>query len=479
MLAVHLGRHVGADDETLRDTYWGALLRFLGCTAFSHEESGFGAGDDYTVKRAMASVEFAPKATGLGHIITTVGSTGAIGPRVRGVAKLLTDPGAPTRHAEAACDAGLQLGERLGMDPGVLRVLDEAFEHWDGHGHPSGRTGESLAQATRLIQVADAAERGFRVGGSSGAIGTVRSRAGKALDPDLAGAFLDASAEMICELEPVSVWETLLDSEPGEPLRVHPARVDLVAEAFARFADLKSVWTLGHSVDVAALAAAAAVEDGLDAADVQLVRRAALLHDIGRTAVSNRVWDKPARLDRAELELVKLHAYQTERILSVAPALEDVVRVAGGTHERQDGSGYPKSLRAGRHERFSTLVAAADVLVALVSDRPHRAAVSTAEAADTMAAEVRDGRLERAATEAVLAASDLGLARRLPNPGELSDREVDVLRLVARGATNKDVGRDLGITAKTVAHHVAHVYDKLGVRSRAGAALYAADHGLV
>lgn len=358
-------------------------------------------------------------------------------------------------------------------------MLEEAFERWDARGLPDRRDGATLSVPTRVVQVADAAERGFRGAGALGAIATVAEQSGRALDPALCDAFCTEAATLIEVLEAPSVWEELIDAEPGPVMRVSPARLDDVAASFGQFADLKSVWTLGHSIDVASLCEQAAAQMGLDAHEQAVVRRAGWLHDIGRTSVSNRVWDKPAALDHAERELVKLHAYQSERILSVAPGFREERAVAAAAHERCDSGGYPKGVASSALGTPARILAAADVLVALGSARPHRASFSIAQATDLLAGEVQCGHLDRNAVEAVLAAAGLESRSRLANPAGLTEREVEVLGALARGGTNKDIARELGITAKTVAHHVGHIYDKVGVRSRAGVALFAVDHGLL
>jgi DNA-binding CsgD family transcriptional regulator len=184
-------------------------------------------------------------------------------------------------------------------------------------------------------------------------------------------------------------------------------------------------------------------------------------------------------LNAAELEQVRLHAYQTERLLARSPVLGSVAALAGGVHERCDGSGYPKGLKSGQLDAPARLLAVCDVFYALLAKRPYRPAYSVEAAAALLAEEAGRGALDTAAVRHVLDAADATPRRLLSAwPGGLSDREVEVLRLVARGRTNKDVARVLGISARTVQHHVAHIYTKIGVTSRAGAALFSAERGL-
>jgi putative nucleotidyltransferase with HDIG domain len=250
-----------------------------------------------------------------------------------------------------------------------------------------------------------------------------------------------------------------------------------VAEAFAHFVDIKSPFTLGHSTGVARLVSAAAEALGLP--DRDGLRIAALLHDLGRVSVPNGIWDKPGKLNPAEWERVRLHAYQTERILSQTPLLAGHAQLAGQHHERADGSGYHRGVS--QLSRAARLLAAADAYHAMTEERAHRPAHPPAAAAKILVEEARAGRHDREAVEAVLAAARHGAAARVRGgwPAQLSDREVEVLCLLARGLSNKQIGARLFISARTVQHHVAHIYEKTGVSTRAAAALYAVENELM
>jgi HD-GYP domain-containing protein (c-di-GMP phosphodiesterase class II)/DNA-binding CsgD family transcriptional regulator len=384
-------------------------------------------------------------------------------------------------HDAAQCDAGERLAGLLPVSPGARVVVTDAFERWDGHGGPAGKQGEELALVARLVEVAYVAELFRCRQGRGGAVAELRARAGAHLDPSLVARFLDGVAERFDLVDDArrSVWETLLASEPEPWARVSPSQVDGAALAFARFADLKSTFFTGHSEAVASLAVAAGASLGLDAARLDRVRRAALLHDVGRTAIPTGTWDLPRGLSGPEFDRVRFHAWETQRILAATPLLAPLAGVASGAHERSDGTGYHRGLDAAALDAEVRLLAAADVACALREERPHRPALPPEAATDVLRDEVEQGRLDRRAVAAVLEASGAGPMIALSWPTGLTDREVDVLRLVATGATNKDVARALGITAKTVAHHVAHIYDKTGCRSRAGVTLFALEHGLV
>jgi putative nucleotidyltransferase with HDIG domain len=255
---------------------------------------------------------------------------------------------------------------------------------------------------------------------------------------------------------------------------VEAGRILEVAEAFADMADLKSTFTLGHSSQVAAFAAGAAERLGLP--DPDRVRVAALLHDLGRMAVSTGVWEKPGPLSTTEWEQVRLHAYQTERILVRSAALEPLARVAAMHHERQDGSGYHRGASAAETPREARVVAAADAYQAMTQRRPYRAAMRPDEAADTLSSDV--GRFDPECVQAVLeAAGRPPPSARATWPEGLTGREVEVLRLVASGTSNRGIAQALVISPRTAEHHVQHIYGKIGVSTRAAAAMFAMQHG--
>jgi HD-GYP domain-containing protein (c-di-GMP phosphodiesterase class II) len=251
--------------------------------------------------------------------------------------------------------------------------------------------------------------------------------------------------------------------------------------AVGDFADLKSPWTRGHSGRVADLAVAAAEISGA-VSDLELLRRAALVADLGRVGVPNGIWDHPGPLAVADWERVRLHPYLTERILSRCPSLTLLGRVGASHHERLDGSGYHRGTTAHDLDAAARLLAVADVVAAMGEPRPYRPAQPTPEITRHIEREVRAGRLDAAAANAVLSAAGhvrSPIGRRGAGPLGLTEREIEVLRLIARGHTNRDVAATLQLSPKTIGRHVENVYSKIGVSTRAGAALVAMEHGLL
>jgi HD-GYP domain-containing protein (c-di-GMP phosphodiesterase class II) len=244
------------------------------------------------------------------------------------------------------------------------------------------------------------------------------------------------------------------------------------------FADLVSPSLAGHSASVGEVAGAAAARCGVDSAGCATVRRAGFLHDLGRVAIHPRVWQKPGPLTADEWEQVRLHPYHTERILSRSPFLAALASIAGAHHERLDGSGYHRGAAAPELGVPARLLAAADVYCAMIEPRPYRASLPTEQAARELADDVRGGRLDPEAVGAVLEAAGQP-APRLERPAGLTEREAEVVAMLARGLQTKQVAQALGISVKTADRHVQNAYRKIGVSSRAAATLFAMEHGLV
>jgi HD-GYP domain-containing protein (c-di-GMP phosphodiesterase class II) len=271
-----------------------------------------------------------------------------------------------------------------------------------------------------------------------------------------------------------------LEAEPGDPILLRAGEVDRALTCIADFGDLKSPHMIGHSRRVADVAQGAARAASMSSADVDLVGRAALVHDVGRVGVQSSLLAKPGPLSRAEHERIRLHSYFTERIFAASPVLAPVGALGAAHHERIDGSGYHRGLRASGLSAAARLLAAGNTWCSLTETRPHRPAMTEQEASNALRAQVQEGLLDRNAVDAVITSvGHRGPWTRRTATIALTEREIDVLRLVAREHTNPSIAEALGISPKTVERHVTHIYQKTGVSSRAGAAIHALDNGLM
>jgi HD-GYP domain-containing protein (c-di-GMP phosphodiesterase class II)/DNA-binding CsgD family transcriptional regulator len=478
VLAMALGERLSLDESERLVTYYVALLAWVGCHADSYEQARW-FGDDISARADVGRDNM----IGMGKARFAMRHVGAGDPPVRrartALQFLAAGPEAMRTMRGTHCLIAGSLAARLGLGEPVREALLQVFERWDGKGDPGLLCGDQIRQPVRLVQLAYVAELFHREAGTDAAVAVARERSGTQFDPELVDCFCDAAPELLEPLAHATSWDAVMDAQPGPRETLSNRKLDESLEAIADFADLKSPYTMGHSRGVADLAAEAARELGLADADVGTLRRAALVHDLGRLGISNSIWDKPGSLSAVEQERVRLHPYLTERMLSASPALAPLGALAAQHHERLDGSGYPRGLRANMLSPSARILAAADVYHAMVEPRPHREARSETEAADELLAEAQAGRLDGDAVDAVLRAGGHAITARPKRPAGLTQREVEILRLLARGLLNKQIARELGITPKTVGNHVEHIYAKIGVSSRAAAGLFATEHGLL
>ncbi|HEY7196828.1 MAG TPA: HD domain-containing phosphohydrolase [Gaiellaceae bacterium] len=472
--AAELASVLGLSENERSTVYWTALLRSVGCTATSHEYATQLGGDDVRVRATADRADLTTPGEALGFVAgLTAGSSlpqrigrgAAIASRAKRVAR---------EGARADCEVAARMAIRFGLGEDVEASLRDVFERWDGKGFPAGRKKEDVAFAARVSAVANAAVAASADLGADGAADTVRRWSGRALDPGVADAFLREQESVLGPAASDDALEAALAAEP-RPRHADAARLDEIALGFADAADLKAPFLQGHSRGVAELAEAAAGRLGLPEDGIAALRRAALLHDLGRVAVPTGIWEKPAPLAPLEWEAVRLHPYHGERILVRSQALAALGDVAGRHHERLDGSGYHRGCRAAELDLPARILAAADVYRALTEGRPHRAAFAPDEAARLLSAEA----LDPDAVAAVLEAAGHAAPRRRSYPAGLTEREVEVLRLLARGLSKKQIAGLLVVSPSTVHTHVVHVYEKAGVSTRAGAAVFALEHGLL
>lgn len=470
-VAMRLARLTGLHDADARDVYYTTLLRFVGCTATSHEYAAAFGGDDVRVRSRGDLMDAAAPREVLAYL-WALSEGSPVPDRLRAFAAALGAGRRVVREgARADCEVGAAMARRFGLDEAVPNALADVFERWDGKGAPDGRRGEEIAVPARYAAVAFVAVMFDSTFGREAALDVLRRWAGRALDPALARALAkDADAIVVADEDP---WIAALDLEPAPALTATERRLDDVANAFADAADLKAPFLHGHSAGVAALGERAAAALGFAPDDVDVVRRAGLLHDIGRAGIATGVWERPGPLTHAESEQVRLHAYHTERVLSRAPALARIAGVAGRHHERLDGSGYHRGAPAVTLDPAARVLAAADAYDAMTHERPYRAALAPADAAR----ELRRMPLDGDAVRAVLQAAGQPSGRRsAATPAGLTDREVEVLRLLARGHSEREIATALVVSPSTVHTHIAHVYAKTGVSTRAAAAMFAMEH---
>jgi HD-GYP domain-containing protein (c-di-GMP phosphodiesterase class II) len=479
VLAVRLGEIAGASAEELSETYYVALLHASGCTSNGHEATQL-YGDDIAHRAAFYLIDPAKPAEVLAFYKAYVGAGRPPEVRERMIEDHIANAGPRARAAFAMmCEVAQRFAGWLSLAPGIVTSLEYVFARWDGKGLP-GAAGDAIPLSMRLVHVAQDSSLFLTAGGPAEARGVIEQRTGEKYDPRLAELVVENFDDILAGLDETRMWDQALESEPTPWTSMAGDRIDAAFAAFAAITGLKSPWLREHCTGVAELAEAAAWRAGLPDASVKLVRRAALAHDLGRVGVSNAIWEKPGPLGFGDWERVRLHPHYTERAFAQSPVLAPIGMLAGSHHERLDGSGYHRGSRGPALDQPARILAAADCYSAMREARAHRPALDTAEAEAELLREAQEGRLDPEAVDAVLAAAGHRVAKRPRElPAGLTPRELEVLLALVRGQSNQTIADGLGISAKTVGHHVQHVYEKASVRSRAAATVWAFEHDLV
>jgi HD-GYP domain-containing protein (c-di-GMP phosphodiesterase class II) len=482
LAALELADRLGCSAEERSDVYYVALLAHLGCSGAARYLASWVGGDEIHFQRGVQVLgPVSEPSEDLRHFVRRLADDRPLPERARLLAGMLArGQGRFEVMAANLCEGGRLLAQRLHLPGEVALALSQFTERWDGKGFPGKAAGEEISRPLRIVRVAHDLVAVTEGRDREAAVDALRLRRGRGYDPAIADAALAEPDVLLRVADAPDAWERVIDAEPRPVATVSTAGLASVARAFGEFADLKVDFLRGHSTRVAGLAAAAAQALGCPPAEIAAVRAAGFFHDLGRVAVPNGIWDKPGPLSAADRERVRLHPYYTERVLGRSAALAPLAPLAGSHHERLDGSGYPRAATAAQLGVCARLLAAADSYDAMTHDRPHRAALTPEDARAELGRMVRAGALEKRAVDAVLEAAGAAPLR-VPqgHPAGLTEREVEVLRLLAQGRTNREIARALVITEKTAGHHIEHIYAKLGVTTRVGAALFAMRHDLV
>jgi HD-GYP domain-containing protein (c-di-GMP phosphodiesterase class II) len=479
LIATRLGDRIGVEPDERGALYYVSTLAWVGCVADTPEVAAW-FGDDIDFRRGYYTYDLAGLPM-LGFMLTHVGAGNPALYRLRLGAKLVVTGGKGIQQGLMShCLTTARMAERFGLDEGrVCQPLQQVFARWDGKGMPQGMGGEDIAFPMRLFHLADMVEVHHRTGGTDAAVQVAQAKRGKQFDPAVVDAFCRVAGDVLGDASEEHDWPALIAAEPSLQRTLTEDELDTALEAVADFTDLRSAPRSGHSRGVADLAERAAGELGLPAADATAVRRAALLHDIGMHGVPASILDKATPLSGTEAERLRMHPYYTQRMLARPDALARLGAIASLACERSDGSGYHRGLSGPAIPVTARVLAAACAFRAMTEPRSYRPALSPKQATDDLRAEVRAGRYDPAAVDAVLAAAGQRRGKRRSGPAGLTPREIEVLTLIARGATTRLVAERLFITPKTAETHIERIYAKTGASTRSTATLFAMQHGLL
>jgi HD-GYP domain-containing protein (c-di-GMP phosphodiesterase class II)/DNA-binding CsgD family transcriptional regulator len=488
-IGMRIADRLGLTPAQRVDLFYAELLMDAGCTAWASQTAAAILSDDIAARRQFY---FLSDPSDPRDLLRWLAGYMAAGERLDRRLRRSIDFAMHGREfmVEALRNTGetaARLARRLDRPPGVQEGLRFAFEQWDGGG-PYERRADAIPLISRIVYATVFLEVIHQLSGREAALQLGRGRRGKTLDPTVVDAFLSVStdSDFWPGLEDEAVWDVVCDMEPESPYRfVDPRNLDDAARAFADFADLKSFFTAGHSRRVADLSERLATSLGVAPEHVAEIRRAALLHDIGLVAVPSFVLHKPtSRLAVAEWETLRLHPYYSQRILARVPAFGAAGDLVASHHERPDGQGYPRGVRGEQIPLGARVLSVADAFDELTHDGPDGPGL---EAGPSLQAVVREAgsRFDRDVVEALRKVLDVSAPALLAPPARhewpagLTDREVEVLRLLATGASRRDMAERLSVSEHTIRHHLEHIYTKLDVRTRVEATLFALEHNLI
>lgn len=479
-LATVVARSMDVSEAEVRASMYTALLLHVGCVGYAHESVRL-FGDEFVMNVAAERTNLADPRDIARTLVPALMHGRRVWDRLRlAITVVSRGPALGRAFDTVACEVGRDAARRLGLSDDVQRGVYHSAEWWNGGGAPSGLAGDDIPVASRLVALTSAAVLLETIGGTGLAVAAIRGRRGDMIDPAFADHYVHHADTLRAEVDATNPYEFLLESEPRPVVSVLDPQLVHVATVFGDVADLKTPSTYGHSRGVAALARDAGNKLGLDGTDVVLLEIAGHLHDVGRVAVSNLAWEKQGPLNASEWEQVRLHAYYSERILAGSRRLRPLARLVGAHHERGDGSGYHRGATADELSLLARVLAAADACQAMNQPRPHRSALTPEQIEQELSDDARRGRLDPDVVNAVLAAAGHDVpevTRELP--AELTDRQVEVLRLIAEGCSNRQIAERLVISRRTAEFHVQQIYRRIGSSNRASAAMFAMEHDLL
>ncbi|HSI35285.1 MAG: HD-GYP domain-containing protein [Phycisphaerae bacterium] len=383
LLGMRLAREIGLPEAESSALFYALLLKDLGCSSNASKMCYLFGADDRQVKCNVKTVDWSRTGPTLKYAMANVAPGASLFRKLRKLAGIAVAGQRGAKELVAVrCERGADIARSLHLPEATAQAILSLDEHWDGTGHPRGLAGEQIPLLARILGLAQTAEVFWQRDGAEGAYDVAAARSGTWFDPELVKAFLAISRED-------SVWGAMAAPDPAaEAARLEPAGLELVAddaaldrvcEGFARVIDAKSPWTYSHSAGVADVAAGIARTLGLPARTRGAIRRAALVHDIGKLGVSNMILDKPGKLDADELAQVRKHPGHTRQILARVRGLSELAELAASHHERLDGKGYHRGIGGADLGTEARILVVADMYEALTAKRPYRRDLSPTE----------------------------------------------------------------------------------------------------
>jgi putative nucleotidyltransferase with HDIG domain len=378
VLGMRIARELGLTEEAQGELYYSLLLKDAGCSSNASDIYNALRSDDISAKRDVKKVDWTRMGReALTYALAHVAPERPFWERAKAIAKVASQQKKQTQKVTALrCERGATLARLMGLEEGTATGIAGLDEHWDGSGNPVGLIGEAIPLSSRIMLLAQTLEVFFADDGPETAVSVATQRSRRWFDPDLVRAVraLSSGKKLWSGLGQGRDLELALQMEP-RPKTMSEGHVslDAICQAFAQIVDAKSPFTYNHSNGVANAAVTIAKNLDLEPSRILFVRHAALLHDLGKMAVSNAVLEKPGKLDEDEWKAMRSHPEFTLSILRTIPGFEEMSEVAASHHEKLDGSGYFRGLTADRMSTEARILVVADIFDALTADRPYRA----------------------------------------------------------------------------------------------------------
>lgn len=477
IVAAKFAEMLGLDTKTCKDAYFLASVRFIGCTITSHETGVLSSGDDQGFAVATMLGDWADREDLKKHLDQFVAHGTPEDERnaaFNNICDIL--PEVAPDFTAAHCRQSYLLAKRLPISEEVLESIPYYYARWDGKVLPFG--GADIPLLSRLVRISEMAELVRRLENSARAKEAIAAKLGHELDPELGQKFLDHAEEIFKAASKTPEFEAFIDAEPGEPIQMTQMCRQLLAEVGADMIDHKVTYFRSHSRRVAGLAAQAAQIVGLSSSEVENLRLTAMVHDIGKCAISNRIWYKPTDLSVSERLELEGHTFQTQFILCHGEPFSEWAEVASSCQERADGSGYHRNTAISCIA--SNILSAANEYDELTHSTPVRQQMKPEEAAGTLNQAAQEKKFLPQAVAAVLqAAGHTVKEAKAALPFGLTRREAQVLSRLAKSETTAEIAEALNISPKTADHHIQNIYNKTDIRARPALALFALEHGIV
>lgn len=477
IVAAKFAEKLDLDAKTRKDAYFLAVVRFIGCTITSHETGMLSIGDDQGFAVATMLGDWVDREDLKKHLDRFLAHEAPENERDAAfnyICDIL--PEAAPDFTAAHCRQSFLLARRLPISKEVLECIPYYYARWDGKVLPFG--GPEVPLISRLVRITELAELVRRLENSARAKEVIAAKLGHELDPELGQKFLDHADEIFEVASKTPEFEAFIDAEPGEPVQMTQMCQQVLAEVGADMTDNKATYFRSHSRRVAGLAAQAAQIVGLPSAEIENLRLTAMVHDIGKCAISNRIWYKPTELSASERLEMEGHTFQTQFILCHGRPFSEWAEIASACQERADGSGYHR--RALLSGVASNILSAANEYDELTHSTPVRQAKTPEGAAAVLNRAAQEKKFLPQAVTAVLQAAGHKVKDATEAlPSGLTRREAQVLARLAKSETTAEIAEALSISPKTADHHIQNIYNKTNIRARPALALFALENGIV